>query len=179
MLMVNSSNTIGRVDSVQYYDGTTVVKTKGDYVPLSSKGFGVTLGSFIIGNNTIEAVPSNPLFQHEYGHYLQSQKSGIAYLSRYGVPSARGDEDVEYDANSRAFSYFYEKTGGNFTWDFENHSLNDGIDWNKTKDFYNNPAFQLALSGSLVSPSWYDYVANIDGYLGIIHAGNLNPINKK
>ena len=115
-------------------------------------------GSYIIGNNTIEADPNNSLFQHEYGHYLQSQKYGFAYLPRYGAQSARGYDDVEFDANARAFKYFLKKTGGNFTWDFRNHRLIDGIDWNLRGDFINNPAFQLALTGSLVKPKWYNYI---------------------
>lgn len=175
------ANVAGKVDNVSYYGGATVIKAFGDRVPWNSDVLGVTLGSFIMGNNTIEADPSNPLFQHEYGHYLQSQASGPAYLSRYGIPSARGDQDVEYDANSRAFSYFYNETGGNFRWWFEKHTLNDGKNWGKNpKDFYNNPAFQLALSSSQVSPNWYDYIAfPLGGYVGVGVAGLFHPIKKK
>ena len=174
------ANVAGKVDNVQYYGGATVIKTYGDDIPWFSGVNGVTLGSFITGNNTIEANPNNSLFQHEYGHYLQSQKYGFAYLPRYGIPSARGDESVEFDANSRAFSYFYNETGGNFTWDFRSHTLNDGVNWGTNpNDFYNNPAFQLALSGSLVSPNWYDYVAYpLGGYGGIGIAGLFHPIRK-
>ncbi len=174
-------NLTGNVDSVDYYDGATVIKTYGDDIPWFSGVNGVTLGSFIIGNNTIEADPNNSLFQHEYGHYLQSKKYGWAYLPRYGIPSARGDKDVEYDANSRAFSYFYKRTNGDFTWDFKRHTLNDGINWNtrgdNPKDFYNDPDFQLALTSSLVSPGWLDYLAfPFGGFIGI--AGLINPVNK-
>jgi hypothetical protein len=175
----HTANITGNVKSVDYYGGATVIKTYGDSIPWFKGVSGVTLGSFIIGNNTIEADPNNSLFQHEYGHYLQSQKSGWAYLSRYGIPSAKGDSDVEYDANSRAFSYFHKRTGGDFTWDFRNHSLNDGINWNTREDFYNNPVFQLALSSSLVSPNWYDYLAfPLGGFVGIGIAGLIHPINK-
>ena len=152
-------NVAGKVDNVQFYGGATVLKTFGDSVPYAESTVnGVTFGSYIIGNNTIEAEPSNSLFQHEYGHYLQSQKYGFAYFPRYGIQSVRGYDDVEYDANSRAFSYFHKKTGGNFTWHFEDHTLNDRINWNLRGDFYNNPDFQLALTGSLVKPKWYNYI---------------------
>lgn len=168
-------NVAGKVDNVQFYGGATVLKTFGDHLPYTSNGLGVTLGSYIIGNNTIEAAPSNSLFQHEYGHYLQSQKFGLAYLSRYAFPSLYGSSDVEEDANSRAFSYFYNETGGNFRWHFEKdgNKLSDGRDWGKNpKDFYNNQAFQLALSNSLVSPSWYDYTFGLflPFFTGLIHS---------
>ena len=35
-----------------------------------------TSGSFIMGSRELEANPHNSLFQHEYGHYLQSQAFG-------------------------------------------------------------------------------------------------------
>jgi RHS repeat-associated protein len=84
-------NTFGQVDNVNFYDGATVLKTYGDHLPFTSTGLGVTLGSFIIGSNAIDANPNNKLFQHEYGHYLQSQESGWAYLSTYALPSLMGD----------------------------------------------------------------------------------------
>jgi hypothetical protein len=71
---VQVANVAGKVDNVQYYGGATVIKTYGDDIPWFSGVSGVTLGSFITGDNTIEANPNNPLFQHEYGHYLQSQE---------------------------------------------------------------------------------------------------------
>ena len=75
--------------------------------------------------------------------------------------------------------FYISERSGNFTWDFARHTLNDGIDWNRRGDIYNNPAFQLALSGSLVSPNWYDYVAYpLGGYLGIGIAGLFHPIRK-
>lgn len=51
------------------YGATVVQRTK-------SGGSAVTLGNYIIGDNEIEADPHNYLFQHEYGHYLQSQAMG-------------------------------------------------------------------------------------------------------
>ena len=48
------------VDAVDFYGGATVVKTYGNKVPFVSKTNAVTLGSFIIGNNKIEADPNNP-----------------------------------------------------------------------------------------------------------------------
>jgi RHS repeat-associated protein len=59
----------GGVESVDYMNGATVLRTN------TSWG-GVTMGSYIIGGNSIRADANNPLFQHEYGHYIQSQKMG-------------------------------------------------------------------------------------------------------
>jgi len=112
------SNMIGDVKSVSYYDGATVVQH------YSVEWGGFTLGSYINGDNSIEADPTNPLFQHEYGHYLQSQDAGWAYLSDYAIPSGINAKrtpnnydgmrqhdafGVEQDANLRARAYFGEE----------------------------------------------------------------------
>jgi hypothetical protein len=84
------------------------------------RGWGaVTFGSYIMGNRGIQADPTNTLFQHEYGHYLQSQATGWYYLFAHGLPSAfsEGDHDlhpVEQDANIRAFKYFTKHEKGLF-----------------------------------------------------------------
>jgi hypothetical protein len=70
------------------------------------------LGSYINGHRGLQADPNNSLFQHEYGHYLQSQNSGPFYLQRYALPSlidAMGYSNhnyhaVEQDSNIRAYS---------------------------------------------------------------------------
>jgi RHS repeat-associated protein len=117
-----SYNTLGLeggVESVNYKYGATVVQTRhGDWG-------GVTQGSYIVGNNTIRADANNPLFQHEYGHYIQSQSSGWAYYPRFAIPSARSEKGnylnnypshdfhpVEQDANRRAFLYFNKNVEG-------------------------------------------------------------------
>ena len=79
----------------------------------------MTIGSYIIGCNSIRADETNRLFQHEYGHYLQSQELGPSYLTKVAIPSlfsaykARKDPSykhkhfaTEQDANIRAFKYF-------------------------------------------------------------------------
>ena len=42
-----------------------------------------------------EADANNPLFQHEYGHVLQSRASGLAYLTRYAIPSIKSASSGE------------------------------------------------------------------------------------
>ena len=66
-LVSQGSNMIGDVQSVSYYDGATIVQHWSD-------NWGAfTIGSYINGDKNIRADPYNYLFQHEYGHYLQSQ----------------------------------------------------------------------------------------------------------
>lgn len=57
-------------ENVAYYGGATVITYKGKFGAF-------TLGSFINGGRNLHADPDNALFQHEYGHYLQSQNSGL------------------------------------------------------------------------------------------------------
>ena len=104
------ANTYGQVQDIDYYGGATVLRMRKD-------GYAaITIGNYIIGRNKIEASPDNETFQHEYGHYLQSQGSGPLYLFRYGIPSLASTivnsyEDhmktkVEQDANILALRYF-------------------------------------------------------------------------
>jgi hypothetical protein len=107
---------LGDIRNVDYYDGATVIQT-------GSRGYwGITLGGYITGSSYIKPDYKNSLFQHEYGHYIQSQKSGWFYLSKYGIPSALSKEGTDHsihpaeqDANSRAFGYFSENVA-EFNW---------------------------------------------------------------
>jgi RHS repeat-associated protein len=114
-------NMIGNVSSVEHYAGATVLNAGGDFG-------GITLGSFIIGDATIEADPKNSLFQHEYGHVLQSEVYGPAYLFAIGIPSLLSanrhsyDEHMSYyselDASTRAHDYFHRTIPGFNKWDY-------------------------------------------------------------
>lgn len=123
-------NTVtGKVNSVEYGFGTTVLNMRVDWS-------GVALGNYILGRKTIEAEPNNRLFQHEYGHYLQSKRMGFAYFVRVGLPAimSKGDHDahpVEIDCNREGFLYF-----NHYIPQFRNDSLlGDKKGWN----FYYNP----------------------------------------
>ena len=115
------ANGLGRVKSVSYYGGATVVQH------YQSGWGGFTLGSYINGDSSIAAVPGNYLFQHEYGHYLQSQNVGWNYMYDYALPSlfSKGEHKdyyTERDANARSFIYFNENV--------QNFNSN-GTDWNQ------------------------------------------------
>ena len=94
-------NTFNGVKSISYYGGATAVETYGE------KWGGFTLGNYIMGHRGLHADPDNILFQHEYGHYLQSQSFGPFYIQRCALPSLfdtfgnkrHNNHPVEQDAN--------------------------------------------------------------------------------
>jgi hypothetical protein len=73
------NNWFGNVRSVSHSEGATLVETQ------SSGWGGFTLGSVIHADQGTRI--GSPLFQHEYGHYLQSRRLGLAYLPVVGAPS--------------------------------------------------------------------------------------------
>ncbi len=170
-------NVLGGVRSVDYYGGATVVESY-------SEGWGgITLGSYINGQRGINADPSDRLFQHEYGHYIQSQTSGWFYLSKYGIPSSLSKDPhslhpAEQDANVRAFRYFSKHEDG-FNWEDQwgnqrtkwKYSYNpiNGYDWSKP---YNDSGNQTALQNGRLKLSWYDYLIGPS----IIIPGLLNTV---
>jgi hypothetical protein len=172
-----ASNYFGTVQSVNFYDGATVVQNYKDHVWLGSgSDLGITLGSFINGNNEIEADPNTRLFQHEYGHYIQSQTSGWFYLSKYAIPSALSkypynQHPVEQDANIRAFTYFNKHIDGYSGWVFT------GLNGNPINGYdpwlpYNDPTNQAALRDGRLRLAWYDYLLGPN----IILSGLLNTL---
>ena len=141
-------NLTGKVDNVSFYGGATVLKCYGDEIPMGKGALGVTLGSYIIGNNQIAADPNNSLFQHEYGHYLRSRESGPGYYFEYGIPSLWSaatnsyDHDyfwIERDANKTAFIYFTEQYPGFNNWfHLRNPLYEEGDPRNSSYPLYKN-----------------------------------------
>ena len=111
------ANTLGVIDDVDYLHGTTVLKSYGSWG-------GVTMGNFIFGDSSINASDDNPLFQHEFGHYLQSQEQGFFWIFDYAIPSfintwhTNYDEHnafyAEQDANIRSYMYLSEHYGNKY-----------------------------------------------------------------
>jgi hypothetical protein len=160
----------GGVESVNYKYGATVLRTnKGSWGA-------ITLSSYIIGDNSIRAESDNYLFQHEYGHYLQSQATGPLYLQRYGIPSAlsRGNHDyhpVEQDANARSFKYFNKHIPEYDGWNFWSNPI---IGYNSSLP-YDNENNQLALKYARLQSGWHDWVFGPNIIIsGLINAGILN-----
>ncbi len=153
-------NICGNVKEVDYYGGATTVTR------YNSSGT-ATLGNFIVGSNELQADPNNWLFQHEYGHYIQSQKLGPTYFTRVALPSlisAIKDTDknsynhdnfwVERDANKRALLYFNSNCE-NVIWDDFKNPIGEGYDNNKNYDDTNNLNI---LNNLRLRNRWYNFL---------------------
>ncbi|QQR87610.1 MAG: VCBS repeat-containing protein [Flavobacteriales bacterium] len=171
------TNMTSDVNSVETYGGATVINVTGF-------SGGVTIGSYITGGTSIKADPSNPLFQHEYGHYLQSKAYGPWYMEKVALPSLisaassetgteHGAHPVEQDANRRSFEYMqgrYEQYNG---W---NHNSNTILVYDATRG-YSDASNRAALQRAKVSLEWYDFA--ITGFTGgfTLTGGIVNVIN--
>ncbi|MDH6382837.1 hypothetical protein M2451_004192, partial [Dysgonomonas sp. PFB1-18] len=116
-------------------------------IPLFGGGRGVTMGSYIIGERGIKADPTNELFQHEYGHYLQSQAYGWTFMPKFGIPSAisaakkdgnHNNRAFEQDANARALSYFVDEYGETFAKEIWDHVIHPIIGYSYLDSFYSD-----------------------------------------
>ena len=132
-----------RVESVTNWGGTTHIETRN---PNWKYGSGLGLPPYTFGQSGTQADPDDRLFQHEFGHVLQSRESGPFYLFRYGIPSAFGsgnhnDKPVEQDANIRAYMYFNSHIENYSGWDYGYNSI---IGYDQTLG-YNHADNQAAL----------------------------------
>lgn len=185
-LTASAINTVNAVKSVSYWGGATAVE-------LYQPHWGAfTSGSFINGERGLYADPNNTLFQHEYGHYLQSQSMGWGYLPRVGIPSLMSAmkkdglhkyQQTEQDANRRAFLYFNKHVDGFYKsesekrdkrgWDFDinpldvNHTATSGTYYD-----YKNPQSVALLNDNLtLHAKWYDYASwAVGGKWGFVSA---------
>ena len=154
----------------------------------------VTLGSYITGGRDLKADPNNSLFQHEYGHYLQSQSMGWGYLPRVGMPSlmsADGSGNHKYqpfeqDANRRAFMYFNKNVSGFYQteaeynanrrngtrvgWDFWSNPLDINHVGSSSKGQYydyNDPEHRALVNSLSLRAKWFDYLDPLGVYVGV------------
>ena len=149
LVYAHAENTFfGNADTVRYkYGAVSITGRRGLFFGLG--GPAVTLGNYIIGDDNLSAKADNPIFQHEYGHYLQSRRMGLAYFGRIAIPSLRSEHGdykenyqshdyhpAEQDANRRAFLYFNSRLTG-----FQNDTLysSNVFSENKGWDFRRNP----------------------------------------
>jgi len=131
-------NMSDEVDRVEYLGGATFsINEEGE-----GSDYGITIGSFIkmnikdkVEGDFTEYVLTHPLFMHEYGHYIDSQKFGLSYLFIVGLPSiisAGSEEQIkeepkgvtthsfrwyEMNANRNAEWYFNKYYGNRVIWD--------------------------------------------------------------
>ncbi|HYG51728.1 MAG TPA: hypothetical protein VD905_12535 [Flavobacteriales bacterium] len=119
-----------KVRRVSYSNGAVVVRCK-------SKFGAFTLGCYVIGDREISGNPSQRLFQHEYGHYLQSIKSGPVYLVKYGWPSLVSawryslkqhcKNTAEVDANIRAKKYWDTHYQQHYRWNLKYNPMHEEV----------------------------------------------------
>ena len=117
--VANFTNSHYDVYNVEYKYGTTVLSSS-----MVDGIHGFTIGNYITGSDQIKAEANNEVFQHEYGHYIQSQKYGWAYLTAVGIPSLRSErqgnshmrQPYEFDASKRGYKYFYDLYGKDLDW---------------------------------------------------------------
>jgi len=115
-MVINWSN---RTQTVSHRHGATSMQLNGLFG-------GMALAPIIVGDRQLEAVAQNHLFQHEYGHILQSQIWGPFFIIVIGIPSLisalYNDYDThigrwqEQDANKKARKYFINTATKQFVW---------------------------------------------------------------
>lgn len=121
--------------------GATAIGIEG-----MNTGEAFTIGNYIYGNSNIRANAFDSDFQHEYGHYIQSQILGPAYFARVALPSLyfsitdknnnNVSRSVELDASIRGFMYFNKHVEGFYSTREEwNNKGGDYHGW----DFRSNP----------------------------------------
>jgi len=173
------------IQKVGYYKGTMVFETNKE------KWGGMSFGKCIVGQKGIKAYPDDPLFQHEYGHYIQSRKLGWYYLSKIGIPSLlsnnskpHNDHPVEQDANARAYEYFSktvkgfnykDKQGSYITKWSKNYNAINGYNWEL---HFSEDTNTKVRSNCVLKLLWYDYLIYPLNFLliGIVISGLLNAI---
>ena len=181
---MNTFRIKGGIEEVDYLHGATVVSgnIENNFNPF-------TLGSYIIGPKELDAQNDNSTFQHEYGHYLQSQDLGPLYLMKVGIPSAGSKKGsshyknpTEQDANIRAFKYFvnyYPDTFDTYdsfgkysgSWDSDSNPI---LVMNWTQYGQNRMQNTRALSLSPIDDYWFDNFLEMVPFFGDIIGGLIN-----
>lgn len=161
-LFVSFANVFGAVNDVTYGYGVTTVDMGLD-------GGAVTIGYFTSGPNGYKADWHDHLFVHEYGHYIQSQQYGPAYLLAVGIPSLQSaiiqtDNPDSPRHDIRWFEAVASKNGANYFDKYygsevEGYSLGN-------PDYFDKESFINGTKMPYVNPrtnSFYDYPNPISG----------------
>jgi len=84
-----------------------------------------------MGDRRIHANPNNPLFQHEYGHYLQSQKFGPSYMLVFGFPSFISATIGSFYNKHNHIKFYTERYANKLAYNYFMEQLPDGtLKWN-------------------------------------------------
>ena len=138
----------GDVDRVESFDGATFVISER-----AGKNNGLSLGSYInindigrVEGDFKDYILTNPLYMHEYGHYLQSQWYGLLYLPVIGIPSlvsAASSKEIDGDPFRRWTHAFFGPEMQANRWADVYFGSNYGVKWERQryrkgviKDYY-------------------------------------------
>lgn len=198
LFMAHFYNTIlCKVNTVSYANGSTLLNMNVSWT-------GICFGNYILAKKNSAPDPNNRIFQHEYGHYLQSKRMGFAYLVRVGLPAimSKGNHDehpVEVDCNREAFLYFneinpkfqndsayYDKKG----WDFLYNPFPDTMGIKKTigRNTFQYLNFKDSLDNRKVESlkvraKWFDYAGWLafpaPAIIGVCNAAKYNRVQKE
>jgi len=193
LFMAHFYNTVlCKVNTVSYANGSTLLNMNVSWT-------GICFGNYILAKKSSAPDPDNRIFQHEYGHYLQSKRMGFAYLVRVGLPAimSKGNHDehpVEVDCNREGFLYFngidpkfqndsayYDKKG----WDFLYNPFPDTIGTMKKvgRNSFQYLNFQDSLDRRKVDSlkvraKWFDYAGwfafPAPAIIGVCNASSYN-----
>jgi hypothetical protein len=144
-VLANLYNTTGKVEEVETFRGVTVVPVYG-----FGEGSGMSMGGYMFLDSREDISLNNPLFVHEYGHFLQNRQWGSFSLpmsfqslgSTIGLSSNRHQETFwERDANARSFNYFQNdmSPGELATYRASNY-------WNR-RELYDNRIWRYGIPG--------------------------------
>ncbi len=193
LFMAHFYNTVlCKVNTVSYPNGSTLLNMNVGWT-------GICFGNYILAKKNCFPDPNNRIFQHEYGHYLQSKRMGFAYLVRVGLPAimSKGNHDahpVEVDCNREGFLYFnrinpafqndsayYDKKG----WDFLYNPFPDtmGVKKNSGKNTfqylnYRDSLDRQKIESLKVKAKWFDYAGwiafPVPAIIGVCNASKYN-----
>lgn len=145
----SARNTAGAIDRVDYLGGATFATRE------YSDGSGISFGSFLNINDTgaikgsfEDYVTHDPLYMHEYGHYIDSQRFGPTYLFAIGLPSAISALRESGGNSPEGFwtydhSYYWAETRANKN-AAEYFGKYYGVNWNNDKYLYKSKLRTLA-----------------------------------
>lgn len=145
-------NFAGLVDEVTEMDGM---------LALSGNPFdgAMTIGHYSYGPDNYRADWRDHLFVHEYGHYIQSQSMGIAYMPAVAVPSLFSAWFMKKVSGiphkNRWFEVHASKLGGKY---FDKHygSCAEGYRKN-SKDYFDLDSFVKGGRSPYINPRFADY----------------------
>jgi len=108
-MLAQCYNLFGNVAAVEYYDGLTHIKTTNTAL--------ITIGSYMItsnfGGEFVKTVPENYDFQHEYGHYIQSQILGPFWFPIIAIPSIIS-ASTDFSIDGRYHDNYFTEQSANY-----------------------------------------------------------------